>query len=219
MQINAIPYNDFFWDFNDEHGVQDSTMANMLFFADSNSITNKTAFRDFANYDHGLFEHPYVHWSTDRVSLVSILSEEDMKSAGAVAGKDYELSVRIFMDMNQYQDSLHVFTSTVLDPFSTYFHLPVDPPARWFINSYFDLCEIERRKFEQRVRSGKLTVEEVQKLYLEMLESVDHVTQSFILDVDLGHRKKQVLKWNEIIRENVGVDNVALFDPFDDKKK
>lgn len=44
-KINAMPYNDFFWRYNDEYRLKDGDNSNELFFNDTYSFTNKTIFK------------------------------------------------------------------------------------------------------------------------------------------------------------------------------
>jgi hypothetical protein len=76
---------------------------------------------------------------------------------------------------------------------------------------YFDLCEIERRKFELACRKEVLTPQRVDAIYKDTKRVLDEVLSDFLTQVDRGQNRKAMLKWNEVIKAELGIDNVLLF--------
>jgi hypothetical protein len=76
---------------------------------------------------------------------------------------------------------------------------------------YFDLCEIERRKFEAHCRLSHFDQAEISKHYLKSEADMTALLKNFADEVERGSRKKAMLKWNAIIFKELGIDNLALF--------
>ena len=123
----------------------------------------------------------------------------------------YQLEVQLFYDLLETKDSLVLLSSCVIDPYQTYYKLSVDPTVNCFINMYFDLCEIERRKFESACRKGVLNLQQINAIYIDTKQGLDEVLNEFLAQVDRGQNRKSMLKWNEVIKAELGIDNVALF--------
>ena len=123
----------------------------------------------------------------------------------------YQLKVQLFYDLLQTKDSTMLLTSCVIDPYQTYYKLSVDATVNCFINMYFDLCEIGRREFELKCRKEALNPTRIEELYNEVQQNQDAVLNEYLTQVDRGQNRKAMLKWNEIIKAELGIDNVDLF--------
>jgi hypothetical protein len=99
----------------------------------------------------------------------------------------------------------------VIDPYETFYHLPVDPSVNCFINMYFDLCEIVRRKFAAQCKLAHFDQTEISQQYLKSEAEMKVLLKNFSDEVERGTRKKAMLKWNEVIIKELGIDNLALF--------
>lgn len=221
-KINAFPYNPFFWDENNEFDLNNQDNRNEAFFKDPASITNGQFFKssnvDWKNRDlrekkSGYLEHPYIHWSGNRVFLREVIDDTITKSAlGKQKSLMYNLNVQLFLDVNTYGDSLNILTETVFDPYETYYYLPIDVYANCFINMYFDLCEIQRRKLDQQLRSiPEPTPEKIRQAYDLFMLQAKKEQELFLKEVDRGTVKKAMEKWNSYILQELGNDNLGLF--------
>lgn len=116
QKINAMPYNDFFWEFNDEYRLNDSLNTNETFFLDSASVTNKSVFKSNPYIKKGLMEFPFVAWSPSRIKFREMVPDTSvMQTANSIPSQQYKLSVKIFADMNSYSDSTNFLTATIFD--------------------------------------------------------------------------------------------------------
>lgn len=219
-KISAMPYNDFFWKMNDEFRLNDQKNANEQFFDDNNSITNKALFSSNRLLNTGILEHPYIFWSDKRILFREFIADtsEDKISGQGFKSEQYNLSVKVFMDVNTYAGTTDMLSATVFDPYESYYRLPLDNAAHCFINIYFDLVEIERRKFEIEVENSDKSPGTIQHLYNNLLERLEMLKQPYFKSVERGTRQDEMLKWNKIVVGNLGIDNLEIFGSFDDKK-
>ena len=216
-KINAMPYNEFFWQANDEYKLNDQRNANEMFFNDSASLTSKYLFKP-KYFKFGFFEHPFVQWSQKRILFREFVADTTVKpQAGEFKALQYNLAAKIFMDVNTYNDSTNVLTAVVLDPYESSYHLPLNNAGHCFINIFFDICEIERRKFEARIKGIK-DPEEIRQLYDEFMASLEVQKNLYFKSVVRGTNEKEMTKWNTYVHKHLDIDNLKLFDPFKDSK-
>lgn len=218
-KINAMPYNGFFWTYNDEYRMNDSMNANELFFADSSSLTNLTLFKSNNISKKGLFEHPYVSWSKNRIRFREIL--QDTSVTNTITGfksEQYNLAVKIFFDINSYNDSTHILTSTVFDPYESFYHLPMGNQTHCFVNIYFDLCEIARRELEEKLKASKHNIHRTKEIYNDFLTQFEVKRNEYLNAVERGTNEKEMIKFNNIVYEKLGIDNIELFQPYENGK-
>lgn len=219
-KINAIPYNSFFWNENDEFRILGSREKQDEFFYHPQSITNTILFGPNSFFDQGLFQFPYLQWSNKRLTFRSAapdtLSKTDLN--GVILPYSFELKTKLFADINYYHDSLHILTASIWDPFESYFLLPKPKSAVCFINMYFDLCEIERRHLDKKLKSRGITIEEARRYILEAQERLRETQDTFTNESKIGENIAAMKKWNELIKNELQIDNLELFQPYSSKE-
>ncbi len=215
-KINAFPYNPFFWEIaNDESRLVDQLDQNQRFFEDTNSLNNKTIYKSIPNNRSGLLEHPYKTWSENRIIFREILDDTlDKSNTSTVIAEKYNLNVQIFVDINRNNDSTHILTTTVFDPYQSYYHLPIDQVTHCFLNIYFDICEIERRKLAQQLEQIKNDEAALKSTYQTFLIDYQRVQNTYLKAVDRGTNRLELEKWNEYVKAKLNIDNIALFQPY-----
>lgn len=236
-KLNAFPYNSFFWDTHDEYSTNDAENTNELFYSDPESITNMTLFvpKNLTNITpdslvqytggnkygrRGVFEHPYIHWSGNRILLREMVADSTTaERLGDIKSRQYNLDVKIFSDFNQYNDSSNILTATIIDPYTTYYYLPMDVYANCFINMYFDLCEIERRKLEKDLTIAHIGAEQYEAIYKRFNLALEKRQDLFLKEVDRGTNRRAMERWNTLIKEQLGIDNIALFKLFEEPEE
>ncbi|GEM_PF-447988 len=217
-RINAMPYNDFFWNYNDELKLSDEKELNRRFFEANESISNKTIFggNNFMNSGRTVYEAPFIYWSGRRITIKQVnvdtlVPKHTINQGPAFLTDQYRLSVKVFMDINTYADSTHVITATIFDPFETYYRLPVDGSVACFANIYFDLHEIERRKFEKEIKLAGIREEEIRKKYETMAVNLENIENQYLKEVQHGENLEAMKKWNDFVYRNLGINNMEFF--------
>jgi len=218
MRINAFPYNAAFWTKGDEVRINDQHGENEAFFADSRSLTNLHLFKAGLLGGRGLLETPYLIWDARKRVIFNQLRERPLPldpSKREVRVDDYHLQVHLFMDINARGDSLNWLTATIFDPHQSYFYLPMTNAARCFINMYFDLMELERRKLELRLRQTERTEAAFLEAYDTAMSETQRLSERFFKEVMIGNNQKGMTYWNEVIVEALEIDNMAMYKPFE----
>lgn len=210
-KINAMPYNDFFWKYNDEFRLNDSINSNEQFFSDSKSLTNNKLFKSNSFFKKGIFEHPFIAWSKDGVKFKEVLNDTFQKTQNQTfISSQYNLEVKIFLDINTYRDSTDIITATIFDPYESYYRLPMNDMTHCFINMYFDLCEIQRRKLCEIIKSENNVPERIEMIYSNFMIGFDIEMKKFLNDVKRGTDEKAMKKYSSFILENLGIDNLKI---------
>ncbi len=212
-KINAIPYNAFFWKNNQELKLNDQQQANEAFFDHPKSLTNRAAFLPNSYIDNGLLEHPYLFWSEKRIRLREFAPQNaaGKPTAQPFLEKPYDLNIKVFLDLNPFGDTLQHVTATLIDPYESYYRLPITDTVLCFINLYFDLVETERRNLEAAISASDKTIATFGKLYEKILTNITTLKQQYFNEVERGENKKAMRKWNNYVREKLGIDNIGLF--------
>jgi hypothetical protein len=218
--ISAMPYNDFFWKNNDEYRLNERSYKNEAFFDDPKSLSSKTVFKiENPYYYRGFFEHPFRFWSTDRVKFREVVDDTTQASGnGHLNSELYMLSVKIFVDINTYRGITDLKTATIFDPYESYYRLPMDSKALCFINLFFDFCEIQRLDLESSLRNVSNEPAQVRELSKKLLAEFETKKKGFLSDVKRGMNQEAMLRWNEYVKARLGIDNIAIFKPYEKKE-
>lgn len=218
-KINAYPYLDFFWKDNEEYRLNDGANSNDVFFNDPQSITNSDFFDPNSYLKKGFLQSPFVMWSTKRILLKDLIADTipDPRTSVYQTNK-YKLDVQVFYDVISHKDSLHQVSAVVFNPYGTFYHLPIDQKTHCFVNLFFDLCEIERRKWVMELARTPFDEGAYLASYQRFVGHLKQVQQNFLKEVDRGTNEMGVMRYNELIKKELSIDNVALFQPFEKTK-
>jgi len=211
-KFNALPYNSFFWNYNDEYRMNSEADENAKFFSSTASLTNISIFKTLPNKNTGFFEHPFIQWSPNRVLFKEFISDTlpSVNTTGVIYDK-YHLKVNFYIDLNQYGDSVDIKTAVILNPYESFYHLPIGKETQCFINLYFDLCEINRRKMQTSLDANSSDINAIKITYTLLLEKFQKADEAFFKAVDRGTNRVELLKWNAYVKAELGIDNMALF--------
>jgi hypothetical protein len=215
-KIFSMPTDDFFWQYNDEYRLNDHQNSNLAFFSDPASLTNMNyQVKTDLPLEKGFFQEPYIRWSSKRIIFKESIPDSllDPSKVGLV-DRNYNLLVKVFLDVNTYHDSTNILTCTIFDPYESYYLLPIDMVTHCFINIYFDLVEIERRKLEITLKNKVLTREEVNEVYDKFVRDCDLIKDKYFKSVDHGRNKTELIKWNEQVKSELHIDNIDFFGLF-----
>ncbi len=213
LHINAQPYLPAFWEQSFETRIEDVQGLNAAFFKDPRSITNVNLFTNQPLLGKGLIERPFTHWdgrrflfngSTERPAPLDARKRE-------VRVDDFQLEVVLYFDLYRLGDSLHWQTATIFNPYRSYFYLPMGPKEHCFVNLYFDLMELERRKLEAELAQCDRSMESMLFLYEQAKQRAEQMANAYFRDARLGNNRKGMESWNEQVKAALGIDNIAHY--------
>ncbi len=213
-KLMALPYAQKFWMANPEPIPVSSIAKRNQMFYNQAAINNSLLQQRQIAYNR-VYEHPYIPWSERRVLIREDLIGNAQKKSNQLSDISalYHLEAQLYYDIIQSADSCVLMSSCILDPYQTYYNLSIDPAVNCFINMYFDLCEIARRKFETTCLKAKLPHDQSQValIYEETKQALDLQLKDFLAQVDRGQNRKAMIKWNQFIKVELDIDNLSLF--------
>jgi len=212
-KIHAFPYNPRFWE-KVEHPISlENSEQNEAFFHHQQPLLNTDSINQLIKdpYHRGLFESAYLPWGKRRVVFINTTQKEKTSPTSIILSDLYKLTVQVYMDVNVYDGKNEVVTATILDPYNTYYKLPIDSMTNCFLNLYIDIVEIERRKFMQQLELQPLSIEEIEMAYQQLNADIDRKTDAYFKEVAHGSNRLGMEKWNLYVYKQLGIDNFLTF--------
>jgi len=224
-KITFMPYNPSFWS-NSEGLMYTEKQDEMISFLRKNGvllnynhhIINDIPVNEFIKLKAKFFEDNYVWWSdTSRLSLKNNRLNKDTLTAQQIYNPKLrselsKLRAQIFLDIYPVGDSLSWFSATVFDVFNSFYKLEEINTTDCFLNIYFDLCEIERRKMEKQLsllRSPDRAA--IESVYQQTLASIDSLYDIYRKKVQTGFNQTELRKYNDHVFKETGIDNFKIF--------
>ncbi len=229
-RMSYIPYNPVCWNNSKALLLTNQQKENLGILAKENEL-QQYAENNYGRYFcklpnfylHGFFSFYYPFWDAEKRILImqsntnqGPLSQKQINST--IPGVLYNIEAQILLDINPVADSLHWKSYTVLDAIKTYWYLPVDKSTHPFVNIFYDICEIERRRMEEALEERHGSLEEIESIYKESVSRMNSVTKSYLKDVQHGTKENQLKKWNIYVKNELGIDNIALFKELEPEK-
>lgn len=213
-KMNAIPFNENFWNHMDEFRFNDKVHNNAKFISEEAEIGMSNIFKPNQYFKKGFMEHAYKAWNKKRI----FFREEGKTKVDYtdymdwIPSQRYHLEAQLVLDINTFADSIYVDTYSVMDPYRSYYYFPKAQQDYAFINMYFDLIEVHRRKLENEIRLKNYTAEEIIALYEGKKAQLEKITQTFFKEVARGTNARGMEKWNALILQELDIDNMQLFE-------
>lgn len=211
--IQILHPNELFWDCNDEFKMESKNTERTHFLNNEATINAYNLFSSDTLIKRNLFEHPYITWSGKRV-LFRDNSEDSSRytlEQSAIPSQRYHLEVQLFMDINEVCDTLQIITKTIFDPFLSFYNFHQTKESQAFINIYFDLIEIERRKLAEELIKCKKDILLMKVKYNEALKNIAIIRKKYFNEIERGSNKTNLKKWNSVVYNALNIDNIYLF--------
>ncbi|MDD4236562.1 MAG: carboxypeptidase-like regulatory domain-containing protein [Bacteroidales bacterium] len=235
QKLQLIPYNHNFWDYNEALLLSESQKKTIgLLVKDSLQFYYREGNygRDFGLKERGVilaegnvgFSAIFTFWFPDRRVMIH-KSYPKNKTVSLQAAINYsasmlvKLKTQILLDVNKVYDSLVCDTYSVFEEIYSYYKMPVKEYTNPMVNIYFDLCEIKRRELQSILDTSNLSLEDISKLYYKIEEEKEVLSYKFLYETDYGANQDKMEEWNKYVIDNLGIDNLALFNDYYKKRE
>ncbi len=218
-KITGLSYNESFWDQNTVLENSKSMKLKRVYFEQEGLLIN---YKNDGNQKKGLqqggfFENNDLSWSDSlRLSIKGNGIAND--TSGKAQGSDeifradrYALKAGVFLDVNPLGEGLQHYSTAVFKVNESYYHLKEEAPSNCFINIYFDLVEIERRKMEKEIEKNPNSWTHLKSCYAAALLEIENTGLKYFKEVERGHNKRKLEKWNQKVVDELGINNMQLF--------
>lgn len=205
-----IPYDSTFWAHHQGlEMTKDQKQRMDLFerngFSLNFKVTDGVSKKNEKDYlENGtFFEYNNVAWQKNKViKLAKKTSETGIQMA--------RFKVQLFLDVHFYEGRPYYNSSTIFDIFETKYLLEMNKENLVFLNIYFDLCEMQRQKMLEALKNAR-DIHEIEVIHQKMTLEMKETTQAFQNEVDFGNNPNEIRKWNDLVKSNLGKDNMSIF--------
>lgn len=220
-KISLVPYNPVFWENNEGLVMSEAEKKKLAFFNEEGFLLNFA--EKFLN-DKPFFEFNNIFWSPSKRIQVKSLPEPPENSSplnpnarvvNSRLEENYILAntfaIQIYLDINRIKDSLHYQSATILDIFKTRTNYENNNLSKCVINILFDLHEIERRKMMTELKSRDFTFKQADIVYQRTKSKMEELQKTYLKEVNKGENMENLKKWNDMVKAELGIDNIELF--------
>lgn len=222
-KITGLSYNESFWDLNTVLENSKSMKQKRAYFEQEGLLIN---YKNDGNRKQGLqkgsfFENSDLKWSDSlRLSIKGNGIANDTSEKAPVAGETfradrYALKAGIFVDVNPVEEGLQHYSTAVFKVNDSYYHLKEEAVTNCFINIYFDLVEMERRKMEKEMEKNPNSWAHIKSCYAAALLEIENTGLKYFKEVERGHNKKKLEEWNQRIVNELGINNIEIYNILD----
>lgn len=211
-KISFLPYNQEFWQRN--HGLvyTQAQLEQMQFFYRSGLLLNFDV-----QSESPFFPENNIYWSGEtRLAYYGDVEEEDetalRKKTRVSITRDYDVTVQIFLDVNPSDTGLVYTSATVLDAFKTSFVIEDNAYDAYFLNVFFDLCEIERQALMERIEASDESFATIRQLYQEATQNIAAIKRQYFKEVERGTDLKAMRNWSNRVWKVLRIDNTHYYE-------
>lgn len=216
-EILIIEYDSSFWKCTKEFTTSSDQEKSLLFLNSSSTISNTQIFGLNRSKSDSLSKKTlgiYRPWNgTTRIFFKDLGLDTSIQNnlQGVIPSDQYELCVQIYLNISNICDSVFFQTKTVFDPFKTYYHYPITMNTIVFMNIYFDLIEIQRRKLQAALIQLGGDIEKMEQVYQFILNDTEAMSDRYFKEVNRGINTEKLAIWNTFVKSELGIDNISLF--------
>lgn len=203
--ICAFPENEFFWKNHNELQLKDEIDSNSLFLRNPKTLNADDLFNPKKMGKSKFLESRFINWSEKRIILRPLPEKEAKKTS-----QDFDIHTSLFVDRNQYQDSLNILIANLLDPYGSYFNKELDSINVAFVNIFFDLVEVERRILEKKILQSNKSFKSISDLFEESEEKLANLKRDYFYETQGGANLKDLERYNHRVINELGIDNFDL---------
>jgi hypothetical protein len=220
--MSQIPYNNIFWNNNNKVPLTEGQKHDLNDLIENGisqnynkayAIGGENSYWDTINPALNYHQYYNIFWSKNhRLNIVkSIDDTEEISVMGALPSQLYKLKVQLLFDITRVGDSLYHSSYTVFDRQQSFYHLAKYPYSNCFLNIYFDICEIERRKMEAQLPLVNYDLDKMNTMYEQTQIDLKEISNRYFNEVFLGKNSRELEKWNNYVKDHLGIDNIKIY--------
>lgn len=219
-KITYQPFNRLFWENNEVICPDKQAVENERFFQKNGVLLNF----DSLEHNNEKLKSKIIFWDRKRIFLDQINGEFNYNVSAntlldyhnlTTLSDHYNLVANIYLDQNEFNDSTHYDLKTIINLDESFYHLKKNNSTLCFINLYFDIIEVHKRKLEHKLSQHKWSEKQVDSIYFDVQEKLNNYLKEFIKDVDYGKNPLQLKDYIDFVLSELSIDNSLLLE---DKK-
>ncbi|HRH68659.1 MAG TPA: carboxypeptidase-like regulatory domain-containing protein [Flavobacteriales bacterium] len=208
-KIGWLPTDTLFWQ-RVQAPLPSARQQRDMDFLRMNDLNTGDWYEDLDN-PRSFFKPPYAIWSAEHRLRISDLGSATVPPPVTDVKPDHMvLYAQFYLDLDTVNGALLHRSFSVADGYRTLVPRERLPWTDCFHNIWFDLCEMERRELETELGKPGMTLARAQLLYTRHTQAMQRMTQRLLLETGHGTRCEPLYRWNAVIKEALGIDNIAL---------
>jgi hypothetical protein len=210
-KIGWLPEDTAFWQ-RVQPPLPTQRQEQAMRFLRMNDINQGQWFNELDN-GRNFFNPPYALWSAEKRIRLTELKDAMAPASGTTPPHDTDsttLVAQFYLDMDTVDGHFIHRSFTVADGYSTKVPDVREPWTDCFHNIWFDLCEIERRRLEADLNAPGMTPTRAAVLHTTHSRTLQRTTQRYLRETANGTRCEALFPWNALVKEALGIDNIAL---------
>ena len=209
-QINAIPYDTVFWNNYTDYRKGNPMSIDETWFNSDDALLQEDFLQPSAKFAKVALAHRYVRWRPNQRVIIRDTRDLKEQLTQKLPIDKYNLEGQILLNTYPLEDTLAYASAAIFDPYNTFYNDEMTPAALAFINMYFDLIEIHHRRLLISLKQAS-NYEEAKAYYNQQSAKLKDECNSFIRDVDRGTNEAYMKTWNDYIRSELQIDNIASY--------
>ena len=221
-KISFMPFDSSFWNSNLGYTYSEQQKQRIKFLEEEGVRLNfESDLYVGGEQTYGFFESSNMPWSrvkrlrfrnTERPNDDENIFVHEPTQREGFQPNAFNVVVQLFLDVNTYQDSTVYFSSAVFDVFASYNKTEEGKLVDCVANIAFDLGEIARREMMNELEEAEFNKERTSEIHAAWQKKLKKDIELFQRECQWGANTTMLWKWNEIVRQELGIDNMELFE-------
>ncbi|WP_107039777.1 carboxypeptidase-like regulatory domain-containing protein [Brumimicrobium mesophilum] len=216
-KITFQPFNELFWKNNEVICPSKKAIENEIFFQKNGVLINLDSLKN----NNDALQNKVKFWESKRMFLDELnggfnvaLSQEGLRSFHnfRTLSDMYNLDAKIFLDQNKFGTSTQYILKTIINLDESFYYLKKGKNTICFINLYFDIFEVHRRRLEGTLNQYKWRDNQVDSLYQEAMGKLKIDLDQFVRNANRGQNETELMKYIEYIKNELSIDNSLLIE-------
>ena len=162
---------------------------------------------------HDLLRPIYTAWSAERrLDLGHVQRRWEPRPNGVPDPHKVDLQAHLYLALDTTGGEFRHFSVAVFDELRSFHAAPAKPWTRAFLNIYFDLCELERRRMEHALTAPGMDVERARTIHALHVAGLEETLDDLMAATRKGQAGTVLGSWNATVLAELGIDNLQLVD-------
>lgn len=207
QRIQSTPFNPTFWESNKVLVKSNRYKESQAFFSkygmfQNNRLEGQPQF--LANTNRFWSDSTFLFYDESLIGRNESLDPSEALSLRS----QYNLDVKLYLDLVEVSGQYKPYTSTVFDVFTSFYNLEPDPFTDVFFNIAFDIGEVQRRQLQQELeKRAPINPENSSALFEQHTKALNKALTAFERETQSGRNRKALKNYSERIYNILGVDH------------
>ncbi|MEX1132192.1 MAG: carboxypeptidase-like regulatory domain-containing protein [Flavobacteriales bacterium] len=209
--IAWMPENPAFWQRMSPPLPTERQLRDQAFIAEND--VRASAWYNEQEREYDLLRPIHTAWSPDaRLDLGHVQRTWAPRANGLPDPNKVELKAYLYLALDTTGRELQHYSMAVFDEMRSIHAAPAKPWTRAFLNIYFDLCELERRRMEQALNEPGVDVERARMIHTVHSKRLSDNLDDLMAQTRKGQARTALTSWNEKVEEALGINNFVLLE-------